>query len=142
MIRTGCAVAIGCFMMAAIPTRAQEGGPGPGGSHRRGPMMTPEERTEHLTKALSLGDDQKGKVLAVFQDEQKQMQALRSDSTLSRDDRWSKMREIHQSTTTQIRGILTPDQAKKFDELQQRMQEHREQRGNTDKDSAPPPSPQ
>jgi hypothetical protein len=126
-------------MFATIPSLAQEGGPSKGGGHRHGRMMSPEERTEHLTKALSLSDDQKGKVLSILQDEQKQMEGVRSDSSLSRDDRWSKMREIHQNTTTQIKGALNPDQAKKFDEMQQRMEEHREQRGNNNKDNAPPP---
>jgi len=138
LMKTACAVVVVGLLFAAMPTLAQEGGPGEGGGHRRGRMMSPEERTEHLTKALNLSDDQKGKVLSILQDEQKQMQAVRSDSSLSRDDRLSKMREIHQNTTTQIKGILNPDQAKKFDEMQQRMEERREQGGNN-KDSAPPP---
>ena len=139
LIRMACAVVVIGLMFAAMPALAQEGGPGQGGGHRHGPMMSPEERTEHLTQALSLSDDQKGKVLSIFQDEQKQMEAVRSDSSLSRDDRWSKMREIHQNTTTQIKGTLNSDQAKKFDEMQQQMQEHREQRGSNNKDNAPPP---
>jgi Spy/CpxP family protein refolding chaperone len=140
LIRMACAVVVIGLMYAAMPALAQEGGPGQGGGHRHGRMMmSPEERTEHLTQALNLSDDQKGKVLSIFQDEQKQMEALRSDSSLSRDDRWSKMREIHQNTTTQIKDTLNPDQAKKFDEMQQQMEAHREQRGNNNKDNAPPP---
>ena len=134
----GAIVAIG-LMFAAMPALAQEGGQGEGGGHHRGRMMSPEERTEHLTQALNLSDDQKSKVLSIFQDAQKQMEAVRSDSSLSRDERWSKMREIHQNTTTQIKGTLNPDQAKKFDEMQQRMEERREQRGGNNKDNAPPP---
>ena len=139
LVKTACAVVVIGLMFAAMPALAQEGGPGGGGGHRHGRMMSPEERTEHLSQALNLSDDQKGKVLSIFQDEQKQMEAVRSDSSLSRDDRWSKMREIHQNTTTQIKGTLNPDQAKKFDEMQQRMEERREQRGNNNKDNAPPP---
>jgi len=138
LIRMACAVVVAGLMSAAMPALAQEGGPGQGG-HRHGRMMSPEERTEHLSQALNLSDDQKGKVLSIFQDEQKQVEAVRSDSSLSRDDRWSKMREIHQNTTTQVKGTLNPDQAKKFDEMQQQMEAHREQRGNNNKDNAPPP---
>ena len=133
----GAVVVIG-LMFAAMPALAQEGGPG-GGGHRHGRMMSPEERTDHLTQALNLSDDQKGKVLSIFQDEQKQMEAVRSGSSLSRDDRWSKMREIHQNATTQVKGTLNADQAKKFDEMQQRMEERREQRSSNNKDNAPPP---
>ena len=139
-IKTACAVVVIGLMFAAMPALAQEGGAGQGGGHHRGRMMmSPEERTEHLTQALNLSDDQKSKVLPIFQDEQKQIEAVRSDSSLSRDDRWAKMREIHQNTNTQIKGTLNPDQAKKFDEMQQQMEEHREQRGNNNKDNAPPP---
>ena len=138
-IKMACAGVVIGLMFAAMPVLAQEGGPGGGGGHRHGRMMSPEERTEHLTQALSLSDDQKGKVLSIFQDEQKQMEAVRSDSSLSRDDRWSKMREIRQNATTQVKGTLNADQVKKFDEMQQRMEERREQRGSNNKDNAPPP---
>ncbi|HTM35734.1 MAG TPA: hypothetical protein VL156_03235 [Terriglobales bacterium] len=49
------------------------------------------------------------------------------------------MREIHENTTTQIKGTLNSDQAKKFSEMQQQMEQRREQRGNNSKDKAPPP---
>jgi protein CpxP len=138
--KTACAVVVVGLLFAAVSALAQEGGPGEGGGHHHGRMMSPEERTEHLTKALNLSDDQKGKVLSSLQDEQKQMQAVRSDSSLSRDDRWSKMREIHQNTIAQIKGTFNPDQAKKFDEMQQRMDERHEQRANNNnKDNAPAP---
>jgi Spy/CpxP family protein refolding chaperone len=139
LIKTAGAVVVIGLMFAAMPTLAQEGGSGEGGGHHRGRMMSPEQRTEHLTKALNLSDDQKGKVLSILQDQQKQMEGVRSDSSLSQDERWSKMREIHQNASAQIKGNLNPDQAKKFDEMQQRMAEHREQKGNNDKDNAPPP---
>jgi len=138
LMKTACAaVAIG-LLLAAVSTPAQEGGRGEGGDHHHGHMMSPEDRTERLTKALNLSDDQKSKVLSILQDEHKQMEALRSDSSLSRDDRWSKMREIHENTTTQIKGTLNSDQAKKFSEMQQQMEQRREQSGNN-KENAPPP---
>ena len=141
LIKTACAVGVIGLMFVAMPSLAQEGGPGEGGGHHHGHMMSPEERTEHLTKTLNLNDDQKGKVLSILQDEQKQMEGVRSDSSLSRDDRWSKMKEIHQNTASQIKGTLNPDQAKKFDEMQQQMEERRAQRGNdnNNKDNAPAP---
>lgn len=139
LIKAAGAVVVIGLAFVAMPSLAQEGGSGEAGGHRHGRMMSPEERTGHLTQALNLSDDQKGKVLSIFQDEQKQMEAVRSDSSLSREDRWSKMREIHQNTTAQIKGTLNPDQAKKFDEIEQRMEERREQRSSNNKDNAPPP---
>lgn len=88
----------------------------------------PQQRTDMLTKRLNLTSDQQAKVLDVFKSEQSQMESLRSDSSLSREDRHAKMMDIHKATNDQIRGVLDPDQQKKFDAMQERhherMQEH------------------
>ena len=126
-------------MFAAVFGWAQENQAPPPPEHHGRHMMSPEDRTEHLSKALNLTDDQKSKVLSIYQDEQKQMEALRSDNSTSREDRWSKMKQIHENTVSQIKGTLNEDQAKKFDEMQQRMQERRAARRNQDNGNAPPP---
>jgi periplasmic protein CpxP/Spy len=88
----------------------------------------PQERTEMLTKHLNLTSDQQAKVLDTLKSEQSQMESLRSDTSLSREERHSKMMEIHKTSDEQIRGLLDPDQQKKWDAMQsrhgQRMQEH------------------
>lgn len=134
-----CAATIVACMFAAAFAWAQEGQAGQGGSERphRRMMASPEERADRLGKALDLNDDQKGKVLSIYQDEQKQMEALRSDTSTSRDDRMAKMKQIHENSTTQIKGLLNPDQAKKFDDMQQRMEERRGG-GGGNKENAPP----
>jgi len=139
LVKAACAIAGIGLLFGAVSTTAQEGGRGEGGDHRHGHMMNPEDRTERLTKALNLSDDQKSKVLSILQDEQKQMEAVRSNTNLSRDDRWAKIREIRQNTTTQIKGTLNADQAKKFSDMQQEMEARREQRGKDNKDNTPPP---
>jgi Spy/CpxP family protein refolding chaperone len=136
-IKVACSSAVLVLMFATIAVWAQEGGTSqPGETKPHGRMMqTPEERTDHLTKALNLSDDQKGKVLSIYQDEQKQMSAVHGDSSLSREDRMSKMKQIRENTVSQIKDTLNPDQAKKFDEMQQKMEQRREQRKS---DTAPP----
>jgi Spy/CpxP family protein refolding chaperone len=52
------------------------------------------------------------------------MQKLHQDSSLSQQDRMSKMREIHQNTTSQIRETLTPDQQQKLDAMKANREEH------------------
>ncbi|HZQ21185.1 MAG TPA: hypothetical protein VFA90_21115 [Terriglobales bacterium] len=140
MLKIVCASVL-TFMFAAVVSWAQENqAPPPPEHHGRGRMMSPEDRTEHLSKALNLTDDQKSKVLSIYQDEQKQMEALRSDNSTSREDHWSKMKQIHENTVSQIKGTLNEDQAKKFDEMQQRMQERRAQRNQGNgSGNAPPP---
>jgi len=134
-----CAAAIVACMFLGVSALAQEGG-GQGGGERHGRgMPSPEERTDRLKNALNLSDDQKDKVLSIYQDEQKQMEALRSDTSSSREDRRSKMRQIHENTVSQIKGVLNPDQAKKFDEMEQKMmEERRAQRGGGNRENAPP----
>jgi periplasmic protein CpxP/Spy len=82
--------------------------------------MDPQKRTEMLTKHLKLTSDQQPKVLDILKSEQSQMQSLRSDSSMSQDDRRSKMMEIRKSSDDQIRALLDPDQQKKFDEMESR----------------------
>jgi periplasmic protein CpxP/Spy len=88
---------------------------GHGYGHRH---MDPEKRTEMLTKQLKLTSDQQPKVLDILKSEQSQMESLRSDSSVSQDDRRSKMMEIHKSSNDQIRALLDSNQQKKFDEMQ------------------------
>jgi len=78
----------------------------------------PAKRTEMLTKQLKLTSDQQSKVLDTLKSEQSQMEKLRSDSSLSQDDRHSKMMDIRKASNDQIRALLDPDQQKKWDKMQ------------------------
>ena len=101
-------------------------------------QFDPAKRTEMLTKHLGLTSDQQPKVLDALKAEQSKMDALRSDSSLSQDERRTKMMDIHKSTNDQIRSILNPDQQKKWDE----MQSHHEQwQGHHHDGQAPPSQP-
>jgi len=95
----------------------------------------PAQRTAELTKKLKLTSDQQTKVQDALQSEHSQMESLHQDSSLSQQDRHTKMMEIHKSTDGQIRGLLDADQQEKWDE----MQAKREQRmQNREGGSAPP----
>jgi Spy/CpxP family protein refolding chaperone len=91
---------------------------GPGYGH-----MDPAKRTAMLAKRLNLNSDQQSKVQDILKSEQSQMESLRADTSVSQQDRRSKMMEIHKSTNNQIRGLLDPDQQKKWDEMQSRREE-------------------
>lgn len=102
------------------PPASQAGEPehGHGGRH-----FDPEKRTEMLTKQLKLTSDQQPKVLEILKSEQSQMQSLHQDTSLSQDDRRSKMMEIHKTSNEQIRGLLDANQQKKWDEMQSKHQQ-------------------
>lgn len=85
--------------------------------------MDPAKRAAMLTKRLNLNSGQQSKLQDILKSEQSQMESLRADSSLSQDDRRSKMMEIRKSTNDQIRGLLDPDQQKKWDEMQSRREE-------------------
>jgi septal ring factor EnvC (AmiA/AmiB activator) len=90
------------------------------GHHR---MPSVDEQVKHLSKTLKLSDDQQGKVRSALEDQRKQMDQIHNDSSLSRDDRFSKMKEIRDTTNAQIKTALNDDQQKKFDEMQQKRQQ-------------------
>ena len=68
------------------------------------------KRVEHLTKTLSLNNEQKTKIEAIFNEQQQKFKALKD--------------ETHAS----VKAVLTPEQATKFDVMQEKRQEMRKER--------------
>jgi periplasmic protein CpxP/Spy len=91
--------------------------------HGRGGHFDPARRTEMLTKQLKLTSDQQPKVLDILKSTQSQAESVRSDSSLSQDDRRSKMMQIHKTSDDQIRALLDSNQQKKWDEMQSRHEQ-------------------
>ena len=119
---------------------ASAGGPSEQGyGHRH---LDPEKRAAMLTKQLNLTSDQQPKVLDALKSEQSQMEKLRSDSSLSQDDRRSRMMEIHKASNDQIRGLLDAGQQKKWDEIQSRREQWQGHRPEGQDQGAKPDSPQ
>jgi Spy/CpxP family protein refolding chaperone len=100
-------------------------------------MPSVDDQVKHLTKKLDLSDDQQAKLKPILEDQRKQMDDLRNDSSLSREDRFSKMREIRQNSDTQIKSVLNDDQQKNFDKMRDEQHDRMKQwrKGG---DSAPP----
>ena len=73
-----------------------------------------EKKLKRLSKRLNLTDEQKEKARPILQDEQKQVTALDSDSTLSTQQKHKKMRGIRTSSRSQLDAILTPEQKEKI----------------------------
>jgi hypothetical protein len=103
-----------------------EGG-GMGGHHGRG-MMDPDQRLAHMTKRYNLSADQQSQIKPILQNEQQQMQAMHSDSSMSRDDKRSKMMSMHEADNQKIEAILNDQQKQKFEADQQKMQQRMQER--------------
>lgn len=112
-----------------------------GSNSRRsmGPEQPPsvDQRLQRMTQSLALTGDQQEKIKPILEGENSQMQELRSNSSLSQEDRMAKMKQIHEGTASQINSILTPDQQKKFAEMSSRMG-----RGRGGPNSSTPANPQ
>ncbi|MFT4114488.1 hypothetical protein [Silvibacterium sp.] len=109
-------------------------GPPPDGGHRRG-MMDPDEQLKHMTKDLNLTADQQGQIKPILVAQQQQIQSLRGDQSLSRDDRMAKMRSIHEDSKAKIEAALTPDQKTKYEAQEAERMQHMRNGGG------PPPPP-
>jgi len=92
-----------------------------------GPRGGGARQLEMLTKRLDLTADQQTQVKAIDEDTGKQMMTLRNDTSLSQDDRRSKMMDIRKSSQDKIRAILTDDQKTKYDALLAEMRDRMRQ---------------
>jgi protein CpxP len=118
----------GAQVFAQEPGGAPETAAPPGGGGHRG-MMDPAQQLEGMTKRYNLSADQQTQLKPILASQQQQMQALRGDSSLSREDRMAKMQSIRADTKTKIEAVLNDDQKKQFEADQQRMQQQRMQGG-------------
>jgi periplasmic protein CpxP/Spy len=97
--------------------RGKEGGDGQG----RGQMMSPDERVAQLDKALSLTEDQKTKIKAIYAKAQEDMRAaMRGGGGGDREAARAKMMDAMKKTREDVRAVLTDEQKTKFDALPQR----------------------
>ncbi len=67
-----------------------------------------------MQDSLALSDEQARKLEPVFKEQQKKLEALRRETSLSRKERVAKLREIQQGTDAKIKALLTPEQAEKW----------------------------
>lgn len=131
MLRT---VAAACFatllvLGCSLATRAQDtGSQSTPQAQAQGTMHQGQHASqlEWLSKELNLTDDQKTKLKPILADQNKQMRSVKEDTSLGQDQKRDKMKQIHESTSSQINDILTPDQQKKFAELKEQHKGHPE----------------
>jgi periplasmic protein CpxP/Spy len=135
-LRSALAMAV---VLGGATAYAQMGGQA-GGGEGHGPRqpMSADQRLQMLTQQLSLTSEQQTQIKPILENESQQMQSLRSDTSMSQEDRMSKMQEIRKNTTSQITPILTPDQQTKYKD----MMSHQGHRGGMSPQGAPPQSPQ
>ncbi len=94
------AVAAGLVLALGQPTLAK-------GQHQGG-------RMGKMAAALGLTDAQKAQMTPIIQSGRQQAKAVKADTTLSPEDRKSKLKAIRKNTMSQVGPLLTPDQKQKL----------------------------
>jgi protein CpxP len=72
---------------------------------------------------LNLTDDQKVQIKQIHEGIRPKVEAVNNDSSLSADQKQTKINEIRRDMHEQVKKVLTPEQRKQFE---QNMREHRE----------------
>ena len=83
------------------------------------------QRGEKFAEALNLTPEQKADLKSIRENERQQAQAIKNDSSLTADQKKAKFKELRKSSREQMMAKLTPDQQKKFKEMQKERRGHR-----------------
>jgi Spy/CpxP family protein refolding chaperone len=114
------AMALGGLVVCSTLATAQDSTNAPdrkGG--KRG--MSADQMMERYTEQLSLTDAQKPKVKTVIEDSMKKRRELFRDSSLDQEQKREKFRTVMDDQTKKMKEILTPDQFKKYQEMNEKM---------------------
>ncbi len=137
----GLSAAVAQQETAPPPPDQQQQGPPPDGQMQPGRHgMDPERRVEMMQRHLDLSDSQTAQVREIFSESHAQMETIRSNASLTQEDRRAQMMSLHQGVQSRIRAVLTPDQQAKFDAMQAKRQERHADGGGQGAPPPPPPS--
>ncbi len=103
---------------------------------QRGNRQPPsvDQQVKRLTDRLNLSSDQQSKIKPILEDQRQQMESVRNDSSLSREEHMAKMRSIRESTTSKIKDNLNDDQKKQYEAMRQEMRGRQGQNRDQNKD--------
>ena len=82
-----------------------------GGPHAVGGSL------QMIKRKLDLTAEQLKRLEPVMKDQQAKVAAVRSNTTLSHQDKMARLDEIRAATDSQIKSVLTPEQARKWDKI-------------------------
>ena len=109
------ALVLGLSPLSVLAQDAAPASPDAPAAPRRAPNAAAQ--IERIKEKLSLTDDQVKQITQILQDVRTQAMALRQDTTISDDDRRTKMQAIAKGIQGKIRALLTADQQKIFDTM-------------------------
>lgn len=105
----------------------------------RGDRPGMEMMNERMAKELGLSADQQAQIKAVNESYRPQLEAIREDQSLSREQRREKAQTINKERQTKVDAILTPEQRTKAQEMRAKAQERMKERRNKGEGHDGPP---
>ncbi len=78
---------------------------------------------------LNLTEQQKTEIKELMTSNREQCQAIKNDTSLSTEAKQAKIQELRKENLEKIKGVLTADQLKQFEELMQNLPQHQGKRG-------------
>ena len=103
------------------------------------------DRMQKLSQELNLTADQQAKIKPIFQQAHAQAKTIHQDTTLNKDQKKAKFKELHQTTMAQMNEILTPEQQTQLKQLKEQRraqwQQRRQQQQQQQQQTAPPAAP-
>ncbi len=121
-----CALTVAMCFGASAVTAAQEPGPPPPGGMQGPPDMSPpkmnvDKELSNMTKRYALTDTQKAQIRPILVEQQHKLETLFRDESLSPEERFSRMRVIHDEEVSRISNVLSDSQRAKYQKDQKRM---------------------
>lgn len=115
------------FSMSALAENLQPpAGRGPAAMKKpKGDLGAPDRRLALMKESLSLTAEQLNSIRPVIIAEQAELDKLRGDNSLNRDQRREKLQTLNKATADQVRGFLDPEQQKKYDDIRNKVAENR-----------------
>jgi len=77
-----------------------------------------ERHIERMSEKLNLTEQQKKDITPIIESEMKDVRAVMSNESLTKEQKLEKINAIHQATKEQLSKILTPEQLKKYAEME------------------------
>ena len=120
MLATGLTLCAAAAFAQDSSARRQRFRTGTGGGMGRRAPMSPDQQLAQMTTRYNLSADQQAKIKPILEDQAAQMTTMRSDTSMSRDDRMAKMTSLRTDSQTKIEAVLNDQQKQQYEADQQR----------------------
>jgi transposase len=97
------------------PEAPSQAAPGQSGAASNAPAGQAQSQAQTDDQnPLNLTEEQKAKLQPILAEENQQLEALRSNTSMTQEQKFAKAKEIRETASPRIRAILTPEQVGKL----------------------------